>query len=546
MASTSSTENDSLLGSAGLLDVSAGAFWHKSAPKALRRAFSADGSRESGIRKSWGVWQEHLAARRPIADLVELMPGRSEPLGWGLPDGIQHAPRPAWLERAERAEAQQQSPDPALEKEILGWMGESAGSGPDVEHALEILSCAWAIDHLAAVLSSEAWWAVLDHLFSVVADAGAIDLSGDPLVHQLLAGELAMTLAYRFPEISPCRKLKSAGRRALSQGPSELLDGDGAPDGRHMALLRPLLACWTRCWALGERLGRGCFRSAPLNQYEWFVRQALRLARHDGTHVFGNGLFDRWDSDLFRAALWFGGDGDDGEIAALVLPGGKAGGKCAADPAELPSAATHSEWASVAVLRPKWSRSGERLTAVYADGLVSVELGCGKDVLFSGPWQLNVRRDGKAVMPVSDWKDVCWISDEDVDFLELEIELDGDLRVQRTMLLARKDRFLLLADAVLGNEPAKLEYLGVLPLQPGISFDGADESREGFLVGGKRRALVLPLALPEWRSDRRVGELAQSADGLQLSQSAGGCCLYAPLLMDLDRRRQTRLYWEVE
>ncbi len=89
-----------------------------------------------------------------------------------------------------------------------------------------------------------------------------------------------------------------------------------------------------------------------------------------------------------------------------------------------------------------------------------------------------------------------------------------------------------------------MEYESTLPLGPGVVFRGADESREGSLVGTKRRAVVLPPALPEWRADEQIGELAQTSCGLQQSQSADGRCLYAPLFLDLDRRRLTRrLTW---
>ena len=42
-------------------------------------------------------------------------------------------------------------------------------------------------------------------------------------------------------------------------------------------------------------------------------------------------------------------------------------------------------------------------------------------------------------------------------------------RVQRSLLLARRDRFALLADAVLGKQPGKLEYRSCLPLGPGAA-----------------------------------------------------------------------------
>ena len=72
-----------------------------------------------------------------------------------------------------------------------------------------------------------------------------------------------------------------------------------------------------------------------------------------------------------------------------------------------------------------------------------------------------------------------------------------------------------------------------------MAFRQACETREGTLVGRKRRALVLPLALPEWLADRRYGELTQTAAGLELRQAAEGRALFAPLFLALDRSRMT-------
>ena len=110
-------------------------------------------------------------------------------------------------------------------------------------------------------------------------------------------------------------------------------------------------------------------------------------------------------------------------------------------------------------------------------------------------------------------------------------------------MLARRERFLFLADAVLGIATARLRYRGVLPLVPGIKVRSSEATRECFLFRHNRQALVLPLALPEWRCDRQWGDLSATG-GLVLQQQAQGQNLFAPLFIDLDRRRMTRgLTW---
>ncbi len=416
----------------------------------------------------------------------------------------------------------------------------ASGDRPEWHHALEALACCRAFPDLEAMVSVDVWCVLQDHLHAVADEAAGIDPEAEPLVHQLLAGELPLTLAYLLPELTACRKLGGVAGRTLSAGLVDLLDGEGLLEAENLSKLRPLLACWTRCWALDEEAKLKALTAEAREQYEWLVRQAMQFTRYDGTQVFSNGLTGGWCAELFDAALEFGSDEDDEHIAALVLPGQSQEQKSEAADWELPDSATRSEWAQLAVLRPEWSRGGERLTVLYHEQSMQVELSAGQDVLFSGTWELEVTVNGRPARPESDWEEVCWLSDEDVDLLELEIDLEGGIRVQRQMILARDDGCLLMGDIILGDRPAKLEYRGCLPLCPDVAFRPADESREGFLCGRARRALVLPLALPEWRADWRVGELKHTSRGLELRQSMAGRNLYAPLFIDLDRQRFTR------
>ena len=515
--------------------------WRRSAPAAVREAFLSDRPADG-----WAAWREHLAGRKRPTPPQSILPGAAGGLNWALPDGSAEPPAPDWLLRAGRLLETRFHPgqalsDPAIEKDLLNWLGEAAAGTPSADYALDALAVCHAMPRLAAAVTPEVWWALLDHLVLTATQAGGAKaddrpLEDNPLLHQLLAGELALTLAYLFPEITACRELRPAARRALSAGPVDLLDGEGLPHAKHLPLLRPLLACWTRCRAIGSK-SRRCFNSAAEIQYEWLVRHALRMTRADGSHVFSDGASPAWPVELFETALHFGGNEDDEAIAALVLPKPWKSKRKPAGEHTLPEPANHSEWAATTVLRRRWAQPTEQFTVLYDEPAMRVELTCGKDVVLHGVWQFEVRQNGKVLAAKSDWNELCWVSDKTVDYLELEIELSGNVRLQRSMLLARRDRFLLLADAVLSEGRGEIDYRGRLPLGGGIAFEPAEQSREGLLIGSNRRARVLPLALPEWRAEKRVGELAHTSDGLELRQSQEDGRLLAPLFADLDRRR---------
>jgi hypothetical protein len=424
---------------------------------------------------------------------------------------------------------------------ILQWLQDSAGGDRGLEYARSALEWARRLPTLADSLPADVWQDLLKHLVASAAETAALDVNGaafeaDPLVHQLLAGELGLTLACQFPKTKSCRKLSQPANEALSAGMASLLDGEGLPHARHLARLYPLLACWTRCRVLANgRKGR-CWSADTESQYRQLVRNVLRLSRRDGSLAFSTAA-DPDEIASLTAALALVGNDDDRSIASHVLPNAKK--KAFRSTGKRPRAAVHSEWAAVSVLRPDWSRSSSRLTVLYPDKSCRVELGCGKDVLWSGDWDFDVRIDGVPVLPACEWFNTCWMSDKDCDYLELEIELGEDIRLQRHFLMARKDRFLFVADAVLGTHRAAIEYRSSLPLGQGIAFRRAAETREGVLMGQKPRAVVMPLALPEWIGSAS-GELQTDGLTLQLRKTALGSSLFAPLFIDLDPKRCNR------
>jgi hypothetical protein len=213
--------------------------------------------------------------------------------------------------------------------------------------------------------------------------------------------------------------------------------------------------------------------------------------------------------------------------------------------------AARSEQAQSAVLRGAWRHDAPRLAVTYSGGVTRLELEAAGRPLLSGVWSLDLARDGEPIPAVTRWKELCWVSDADADYLELEAKFPGDLKVQRQILLARRERILVLADCVIAAAPATFEYASTLPLAPGRSFRPAEEAVEGWLTdfasapaGSSRkpsaaapRVLALPLALPEWRSACRAGELTAVDGALRLEQRATGRGIFAPLLFDLDPRR---------
>lgn len=490
----------------------------------------------------WDDWTKYLAKREKPIPLAKLIAAKQpKPLLWALPAGFQNSETAELINRIGGLKASNSRTPGELATEMEQWLESARIREASASLGLEALAWCHALPTIAGVLPAAPWSQLVEQLVSIASDATKSDLSVDPLAQQLLAGELPLTLAYLLPELPACVALAGSARETLSLGLTELLDGEGIPHANYFDASRGLFACWTRCYYIGRTMKQSCFTTDATTEYEWLIRQMMRLCRNDGVQVLSSEDNNDWSPKLFNAALTLAGDSEDDEIADCILPGRKA-------PREprvgLPRPAVNSEWAEMAVLRRGWDRSGDQVVVQYADRQVKLELNCGNETVFSGFCSPELRIDGQLLEMEQDWEEICWQSDHDLDYIEIEGCFQNGWKVQRQVMLTHADRFMVVADAVLGDETADIEHQFTLPLRSGISFTPAGETREGLLRRGQPIAAVLPLQLPEWRADRDGGSLEQTSDGLRLRQTVRAQRMFAPLFIDLKPKRFSKqLTW---
>jgi hypothetical protein len=484
----------------------------------------------------WDVWRNHLLTRGRIPDLAQLA-GQSptHPLKWAVPDSYAALPSPRLLKQLTRLVAGRRVPAHTAAGLLRTWLTQAQERAEDPVWALECLAWCHLLPTLIDVLPADPWRAAYRELVGAAEAAAGLALHDDPVRHQLLQAELAFALAYQFPELVECRALITPAMRAVSFAIAELLDGEGVPHAAYVPHFRSLLACWTRC-SLMATAKRWRWCDAPASsQYEWAVRQALRLSRADGTLVLSRGSSGDWCPGLLLTAFEEGGDRGDLRAAEELLPRPIAHRH--RRPTKSPAPSVHSEWGQTCVMRTHWSRKSPYLACLFHDGRLQAELATAGRVLWSGDVTPSVSVDGRRREPKSSWTDSCWFSDEDVDYLELEIDLQDGWQIQRQMLLARRDAFLLLADAVLGPQTAAIEYDASFPLAEGIRFEPETDTRDGTLVNHGCLGAVLPLSLPEWRAAGATGTLVSEAGSLRLTSNDTTSRMYVPLWFDLNPQR---------
>ncbi|MCE9607652.1 MAG: hypothetical protein K8U03_22420 [Planctomycetia bacterium] len=206
-----------------------------------------------------------------------------------------------------------------------------------------------------------------------------------------------------------------------------------------------------------------------------------------------------------------------------------------------PAASYHSEADQLSVLRTDWTEQGVQVAIDWSTPAMRIEMLSGNKAILDGRIPPRVRVGGSACDPVGPWEEVCWESNVDVDYLELEIALAGDVRVQRQIILTRRDGLLFMADAVISPTVTNLACELALPLVKAGAFTPATETREATLQIGKRKLLLLPLALKEWRTESCLGDLNFDHGNVVLRQQAVGAeALYVPICLVFDRKRSKR------
>ncbi len=256
-------------------------------------------------------------------------------------------------------------------------------------------------------------------------------------------------------------------------------------------------------------------------QFEWLVRQSLRFRRHNGTIIFTS---DESPLDaaggLIKSALAIGGDRVDRELFDVQR------GAMKVEDSEfaLPLAGEHSEWAELAVLRSSWSARSPHLAVAFPQGTFASEFAVRQRSVWQGHYLPELRVDGVPLDVDGEWEEVCWSSDEDMDYLELEIRMTRNWRLQRQFLLARQDEFLFTADVLLGPHSGQLDYRLELPLVPQIKLMQDEETTEIQWNTDKTLVWAHPLGLSEWRLDSRFGKF----DGRVLYQTATGNRIMRP------------------
>jgi hypothetical protein len=420
-----------------------------------------------------------------------------------------------------------------VRQQVDAWLRQEASEAGTMWEGLVWLR---QLPTIAALLDDSTLQRLAERFFALVQQGADNAWDDDPWRFQLLTVEYPAVLAAYLAKSPERTELKELAQRSLLQLSEEWLDGEGMPEGRQLSAMRPILASWTRCLAADNPAAETLHTREALESFVWLLRQTLRLTRCDGTAAFSQATSHTGFVSCLEAAVRIANDAEASLLFQRLVHGTEKRRREPKLSVPMPEPSVYSEWGEVATMRSRLDRQSPQLTIAFDEAFPRLEL-VAEQPLLQGIWNADLRVDGERLMPTTSWDEVCWHHDDDAAYLELETKFAGGWRLQRQILLARQEGFVLLADTILGDRSAALEYSASIPLAQGIAFQPEAETHEAWLAGRSRKWLVMPLGLPEWRSDRPLGSLSAKDNQLTITSQQQGQNLFVPLLIPLNGSR---------
>ncbi|MDA0834629.1 MAG: hypothetical protein O2955_04505 [Planctomycetota bacterium] len=388
----------------------------------------------------------------------------------------------------------------------------------------------------------------------------------------VISGEIPWRSGLLFSQVRGVRAYRVTGQQALDQILERQIDVSGMPPAEWLPHLADDMATFFRVWSLAQLTNKPCFSPAAQERCGTLLLRSLALCEAQGTHPFHeagrHALIDlyrqmarslpprHWPDvwkEVFALAKHLGLDvesrgrqvGKNGRsnltpryVASVLKRTSKA--------EALSAVFEDGNWVA---MRADWKPKSPMLSVVYQQPWPMLSLHAQKQTWLEGAWEWDLTVDGKTFTSPDDWSCVCWTSDKDGDYIELQKSLTDDIHFERQIMLSRDDNWLLLADSVSGlsgygdNPTPRIEYAMRLHLADGVQISPSLTTRDLTLESGKktRGVTVYPLALPQERGEYSVGEFIVENRKLILKQTNSGDGLYAPLIFDLNPQSATSI-----
>jgi hypothetical protein len=353
-------------------------------------------------------------------------------------------------------------------------------------------------------------------------------------------GEIPYIAGLVFQGVAGASSLLKLGRKNIGRELTANTDTDGTPHAELVERLPLWLAPLIRVTRAARAFDASLWTRDQDDVLRSLVERSIPLCRPDGRAALSNGLKLKPLPVLVAAAETCGLPemGSVGTYLRSVhrVTSGKSPARARADGVmSMPS--NQSDFARFALLRSDWSVQADSVALAHHRQYPQLDVTTAGRPLIHGDWTLKLTIGGDPVELADEWSCVCWQSDPDADYIELQMQGPGKLRVERIVMLSRTRKFLLLADSISGVPHKRIEYESQLPLAENLEGRIQMPTREIQLTAKGFRAKAYPLALPQDRVLSTPHDFTMQDGQLTLTQLAEGEGLFAPVILDWDAGR---------
>ncbi|HSG73169.1 MAG TPA: hypothetical protein VLA12_22330 [Planctomycetaceae bacterium] len=190
-----------------------------------------------------------------------------------------------------------------------------------------------------------------------------------------------------------------------------------------------------------------------------------------------------------------------------------------------------------AVLRSQWNPDSDLVLLRHETADVQLTAGASGVPLLAGTWDLKLSFGGETLTPRQPWECVCWFSDKDGDYLELQQVFADEIKIERQVFLSRTDHFLFVNEVAHLPAEGSFELKSSLPICSELKLKRDKQTREYELREGRSRlARMFPLSFEQETIQKASGEIVEEDGRVTLTASGtGGFCL--PVVFDWHPKR---------
>lgn len=403
---------------------------------------------------------------------------------------------------------------------------------------------------LSAELSTEVWAGLWKKLCLQTFEAAQTKRSAELTLENCLAAEIDWRSSFLFSQVQGGEELHKAAATRLRKLLLEACDEAGIPSATILMQLPEYLAPFIRAVEQGLATHDSPFDAKHLSRFRKLIHRTLVFCREDGSLAPGGRTLANPRQFLERALRCC-----DETAVDLLLPEfvplnprrKNKRAKISISPSTVPAQEIHSfqsDETKVAALRSQGILPTNFAVISHAAPEPFLEFQTAGETLFSGLWTSTLKLDGKVIPMEGDWYCLCWQSDKDADYIELQCKLKNGGRIERQLILPRQGNFALFAEAVAELPPGKIDYEIRFPLAGSFPIEEPRTSRELQIQLTHSKVRALPLGIPQLKRDSTSSQFVVEKNALVLRQSGQGQGIYLPLMLDWEpARAETAAVW---